>query len=327
MIISRFVRQSVLAVCLFMIAISAFAQAQPESREYTPVEGQEGKDVIWLPTAQTLVDKMLDLAKFTPQDYVIDLGSGDGRTVITATKRGARALGIEYNPDMVALSKRNAAREGVTDKAQFIQGDLFESDFSQATVITMFLLPEINLKLRPQILNLKPGTRIVSNTFTMGEWTADETATVEEGEKCSTYCTALLWIVPAKVEGTWRLPQGELTLNQSFQMFSGTLKSGANTVPVTNGKLRGDLINFSVGDANYTGRVTGSTMQGTFESHGSITKWDATQVSKVIVGSIRKTEVSDTSFLLKFGFMPVERSEAWSSSSLTQLTHGGVVAR
>jgi len=327
MIISRFVRQSVLALCLFMIALSAFAQAQPESREYTPVEGQEGKDVIWLPTAQTLVDKMLDLAKFTPQDYVIDLGSGDGRTVITAAKRGARALGIEYNPDMVALSKLNAAREGVTDKAQFIQGDLFESDFSQATVITMFLLPEINLKLRPQILNLKPGTRIVSNTFTMEEWTADETATVEEGEKCSTYCTALLWIVPAKVEGTWRLPQGELTLKQSFQMFSGTLKSGANTVSVTNGKLRGDLINFSVGDANYTGRVTGSTMQGTFESHGSTTKWDATQVSKVIVGSVRKTEVSDTSFLLKFGFMLVERSEARSSSSLTQLTHGGVVAR
>jgi len=291
MIISRFVRQSVLPLCLFMIALSAFAQGQPGSREYIPVERQPGKDVVWLPTAQALVDKMLDLAKVTPEDYVIDLGSGDGRTVIAAAKRGARALGIEYNPDMVALSKRNAAQEGVTDKAQFIQGDVFESDFTQATVITMFLLPEINLKLRPQILNLKPGTRIVSNTFTMEEWTADETAAVEEGEKCKDYCTALLWIVPAKVEGRWRLPQGELTLKQSFQMFSGTLKSGANTVSVKNGKLRGDLINFSVGDANYTGRVTGSTMQGTFESHGSTGKWTAIQVNKAFRAPLEKQNI------------------------------------
>ncbi len=276
--ISRFVRQSVCGLCLFMIALGAFAQGQPESSEYMPVENQPGKDVVWVPTAQALVDKMLDLAKVTPEDYVIDLGSGDGRTVIAAAKRGARALGIEYNPHMVALSKRNAAKEGVTDKAQFIEGDVFKSDFTQATVITLFLLPEINLKLRPQILNLKPGTRIVSNTFTMEEWAADETAAVEQGEKCKEYCTALLWIVPAKVKGSWRLPQGELTLTQSFQTFSGKLKSGANAVPVQNGKLRGDLINFSIGNANYTGRVSGSTMQGTFESHGSIAEWTATKV-------------------------------------------------
>ncbi len=193
-----------------------------------------------------------------------------------AAKRGARALGVEYNPEMVALSKRNAAREGVTDKAQFIQGDLFESDFSQATVITMFLLESINLKLRPQILNLKPGTRVVSNSFTMGEWTADETATVE-GNDCGDYYTAYFWIVPAKVEGTWNLPQGQLTLKQSFQTFSGTLKSGTNLLPVTNGKLSGDLINFSVGNVKYTGRVSGSTMQGTYESGGSTTQWNATQ--------------------------------------------------
>ena len=239
--------------------------------------GQEGKDVIWVPTCQVLVDKMLDMAKVTPQDYVIDLGSGDGRTVITAAKRGARALGIEYNPDMVALSKRNAAREGVTDKAQFIQGDIFESDFSQATVITMFLLESINLKLRPQILNLKPGTRVVSNSFTMGEWKADQTFDVDDRKNCSDYSTAYLWIVPAKVEGTWNLPQGELTLKQSFQTFSGTLKSGTNLLPVTNGKLSGDLINFSVGNVKYTGRVSGSTMQGTYESGGSTTQWNATQ--------------------------------------------------
>ncbi len=185
-------------------------------------------------------------------------------------------MGIEYNPDMVALSKRNAAGEGVTDKAQFIQKDLFESDFSQATVITMFLLESINLKLRPQILNLKPGTRVVSNSFTMGEWTADQTATVE-GKDCGDYSTTYFWIVPAKVEGTWILPQGQLTLKQSFQTFSGELKSSTNLLPVTNGKLSGDLINFSVGSIKYTGRVSGSTMQGTYESGGSTTQWNATQ--------------------------------------------------
>jgi len=278
MIPSRFVRQLLLILCLSIIAAGVFAQVAPA--EYKPVLGQEGKDVKWLPTAQALVEKMLDMARVTPQDFVIDLGSGDGRTVITVAKRGAHALGIEYNPDMVELSKRNAAKEGVTDKVRFVEGDLFEMDFSQATVITMFLLEEINLKLRPQILNLKPGTRVVSNSFTMGEWIADETATVGKKEDCDFYCTAYLWIVPAKVEGPWTLPQGELTLNQSFQTFSGTLKSGAKTAPVTNGKLRGDLINFSVGDVKYTGRVSGGTMQGIYESGGSTTKWNAIKVGK-----------------------------------------------
>jgi len=266
-----------LIVCLFIIV--AYANISVSS-EYEPTVGQEGKDVIWVPTCQVLVDKMLDMAKVTPQDYVIDLGSGDGRLVITAAKRGTRAMGIEYNPDMVALSKRNAAKAGVIDKAQFMKADIFESDFSQATVITMFLLESINLKLRPQILNLKPGTRVVSNTFTMGEWKADQTFDVDDRKNCSDYSTAYFWIVPAKVEGTWNLPQGELTLKQSFQTFSGTLKSGANLLPVTNGKLSGDLISFSVGDANYDGRVSGSTMQGTFHSAGSTAQWEATRVGK-----------------------------------------------
>jgi SAM-dependent methyltransferase len=170
---SSHVRHWLLAFCLSLISAGALAQAQPAKQEYQPQVGQEGKDVVWVPTPQSLVDKMLDMAKVTPQDYVIDLGSGDGRTVITAAKRGAKALGIEYNPDMVELSKRNAAKEGMGDKAQFMKADLFESDFSQATVITMFLLPEINLKLRPKILDLKPGTRIVSNSFTMGDWQDD----------------------------------------------------------------------------------------------------------------------------------------------------------
>jgi precorrin-6B methylase 2 len=279
MVISRFVRQSVLVLCFCMIAAVVLAQGQPGSSEFTPVEGQQGKDVIWLPTAQALVDKMLDLARVTPQDFVIDLGSGDGRTVITAAKRGARALGIEYNPEMVELSKRNAAKEGVADKTQFIKADIFESDFSKATVITMFLLTDINLKLRPQILNLKPGTRIVSNTFNMGEWEPDATDSVESGEKCFNYCTALFWIVPAKVAGTWKLSQGQLALQQNFQMISGTLTSNGSNAAPANGRLRGDEITFTAGGAQYVGRVSGNTMQGTFTSGASTGTWSASRVS------------------------------------------------
>src|SRR5688572_12808166 len=205
----RFGRSVVLSLCLSLVATFAFAQAAP--KPFEPQVGQAGKDVVWVPTPQVLVEKMLDMAKVTPQDFVIDLGSGDGRTVITAAKRGARAMGIEYNPDMVELSKKNAAKENISaEKATFVKADLFETDFSKASVITMFLLPDINLKLRPKILDLKPGTRIASNTFTMGEWEADETAQLT-GDECQSWCTALLWIVPAKVEGTWKMPQGQLT--------------------------------------------------------------------------------------------------------------------
>jgi len=275
---SRFVRQSLLALCLSVVAVSVFAQAQPAKEPFQPQVGQEGKDVVWVPTPQALVDKMLDMAKVTPKDYVIDLGSGDGRTVITAAKRGARALGIEYNPDMVELSKRNAANEGVSDKANFVKADLFESDFTQAAVITMFLLPEINLRLRPKILDLKPGTRIVSNSFTMGEWKADEEATVDKD--CISYCTALLWIVPAKAQGAWQLPQGELTLKQEFQMLSGALKSGSQSTPITNGRLLGDQITFSAGGVQYTGRVSGNAMEGNVKSGASSGKWNATRAGK-----------------------------------------------
>jgi len=271
----RFVCQSVLVLSLSLIAAVVFAQGQPASSEFTPVEGQAGKDVIWLPTAQSLVDKMLDLAHVTPQDFVIDLGSGDGRTVITAAKRGARAMGIEYNPDMVEVSKRNAAKEGVADKTQFVKADLFESDFSKATVITMFLLTDINLKLRPTILNLKPGTRIVSNTFRMGEWEPDATENVDSSKDCYNYCTALLWIVPAKVEGTWKLSQGQLVFKQTFQMISGTLNSG---IPAE-GKLRGDEVSFTAGGTRYVGRVSGNTMQGTFTSGSSTGTWTASRVN------------------------------------------------
>ena len=200
-------------------AVSHAQQAQP--KPFEPTVGQAGKDVVWVPTPQILVEKMLDMASVTPKDVVMDLGSGDGRNIIGAAKRGATAIGVEYNPDMVALSQRNAKEAGVTGKATFVKADLFETDFSKAQVVTMFLLPSINLRLRPKILEMKPGTRVVSNTFTMDDWQPDETSSVTED--CTSWCTALLWIVPAKVEGTWALPQGALTLTQKFQMLSGTL--------------------------------------------------------------------------------------------------------
>jgi precorrin-6B methylase 2 len=264
------------AVILLAVSATGCAQAQSGEPDFQPQVGQEGKDVIWVPTPQALVEKMLDIAKVTPNDYLMDLGSGDGRTVITAAKRGVKARGIEYNPDMVELSQRNAVKEGVTDRASFAKADLFETDLSEATVITMFLLPDINLKLRPKILNLKPGTRVVSNSFTMGDWKADETATVKDG--CASYCTALLWIVPAKVAGTWQLGDGELTLKQTYQTISGSLRRGGNTVAIANGKLNGDQIMFNAGGSLYTGRVSGgSSMEGTISSGGN---WKASRSGK-----------------------------------------------
>ena len=267
---------TLLVASLFLL--SGISNAQ----QYEPSVGQEGKDVIWVPTPDELVSAMLDLAQVTSDDFVMDLGSGDGRTVITVAKRGARALGVEYNPDMVALSKRNAEKENVGERAQFVQGDLFASDLSQATVITMFLSETLNHRLRQKLLNLKPGTRVLSTSFTMGEWEPDDTVSVQGNEGCSRYCTALLWIVPAKVEGTWKLFEGELTFTQRFQTFSGTFKSGSNTVAIKNGQLSGDLISFSISDANYTGRVNGDAMEGSYESGGVITKWETAKVGKVL---------------------------------------------
>jgi hypothetical protein len=268
-------RQLSLALGLLLAYTALAAAAQPEKSEYEPQVGQEGKDVVWVPSPQSLVDMMLDMAKATPKDYVIDLGSGDGRTVVTAAKRGIRAHGIEYNSDMVDLAKRNAAKEGVSDKATFAKADLFESDFSKATVLTLFLLPEINAKLRPKILNLRPGTRVVSNSFDMEEWQPDETVTVTEG--CNNWCTAHLWIVPAKVQGTWKLAQGELTLKQTFQMIAGTLKTASGNMQISNGKLNGEQITFSAGGSRYSGRVTGNVMAGKVSNGGT---WKATRATK-----------------------------------------------
>ncbi len=271
-------RHLLLVLCLLLAAAPAFAQATQAQKPqpYQPQVGQGGKDVVWVPTPQVLVDKMLDMAGVTPQDFLMDLGSGDGRTVITAAKRGTRAMGIEYNPDMVELSKQNAEKEGVSGRAEFVKADLFETDLSKATVITMFLLPDINLRLRPKILDLKPGTRIVSNTFTMEDWNADEIATV--GEDCTSWCTALFWIVPAKAGGTWTFPNGELTLTQTFQMLAGTLRIGEKSAPISDARLRGDQISFTVGGVKYTGKVNGTSMGGTATTGSSTTQWAATWV-------------------------------------------------
>jgi methyltransferase family protein len=257
------------ALSVLLVASLVLAQAPQSNSTFQPVVGQPGKDVVWVPTPQATVDKMLEMAKITPQDYLVDLGSGDGRTVITAAKRGLKAHGIEYNQDMVDLSKRNAAAEAVADRATFAKADIFQTDFSQATVLTLFLLTDLNIRLRPTILSMKPGTRVVSNTFNMGDWTPDETQTVSN---CSNYCTSHLWIVPAKVDGTWKMPQGELKLTQTYQTFSGTL---GNT-PISAGKLSGEQISFEAGGARYEGRVSGNTIQGTVRTN-TTTSFTATR--------------------------------------------------
>src|SRR5688572_22255961 len=193
---------------LGLAAVLAVGAALAENKAFEPQVGQAGKDVIWVPTPQSLVEMMLDMAKVGPGDFLVDLGSGDGRTVITAAKRGVRAMGVEFNPDMVALSRRNAAEAGVTDKASFVQGDIFQTDFSKADVVTLFLLDSLNLRLRPTLLAMKPGTRVVSNTFDMGEWEPDET--ISTTAECSSFCHASFWVVPAKVAGVWQMQKNEL---------------------------------------------------------------------------------------------------------------------
>jgi SAM-dependent methyltransferase len=262
--------------CISVVLAINCAMAQP-APAFEPKVGQRGKDVVWVPTNQQLVDKMLDMAKVTPQDYVIDLGSGDGRTVITAAKRGATAHGIEYNPDMVELSKRNAETAGVTARATFERADIFESDFGKATVITMFLLPNLNIKLRPKILDMKPGTRIVSNSFDMGDWRADETVSLNGGDVCSSHCTAYFWIVPAKVAGTWKTPQGELTLEQTYQDLKGTLKDGNVITLLKDAKMTGETIAFTAGATRYNGKVAGNTITGKANTGGKEADWSATR--------------------------------------------------
>jgi precorrin-6B methylase 2 len=267
---------SSLLFLLSVIPVDLFPQGKTGITDTPPVEGQAGKNVPWITTPQALVDKMLSLAKITPGDFLIDLGSGDGRTVISAARRGTKALGIEFNPDLVKLSQKNAEKEGVSEMAEFIKADIFEYDFSKATVLTMFLLPEINMRLRSKLLNLKPGTRIVTNTFTMQEWQYDDIA--KTGDEKNRWNTAYLWIVPAKVDGKWTLSQGgELIFIQEFQMLKGSITTGNNKTAITDGRLTGNKIIFKAGGDYYTGVINGNKIEGTFTSGGDTKKWSASR--------------------------------------------------
>jgi SAM-dependent methyltransferase len=259
---------ALIALSLLLAALGPRSIAARQSPDDEPQLNQPGKDVQWVPTPAALVDKMLDLAHVTAADRFVDLGSGDGVLVIAAARRGARARGIEYDAKLVALSKRLAREAGVSGRTKFVQGDIFKTKFSDATVVTTFLLPSMNLRLRPTFLAMKPGTRIVANTFGIADWEPDERVTLEP--PCERWCTAMLWVVPARVGGVWRTPKGELALTQRFQMVSGTLDGE----PVE-GRLRGTEISLTAGPVKYQGRVDGHTMHIRGEVDGKPVEWTA----------------------------------------------------
>jgi SAM-dependent methyltransferase len=264
-----------------VLVLALFVPFAASAQKFEPQVGQAGKDVIWVPTPEEVVERMLTMAQVGPNDFVMDLGSGDGRTVIMAAKKfGARSLGIEYNPDMVKLSQDNAQKAGVAERAQFRRADIFATDFSQATVITLYLLPALNMKLRPTILAMKPGTRVASHSFTMEDWEADEISTMD-GRR------AYFWIVPANVMGTWTLDAGgqkaEMTLEQTFQKINGTVALGSVQGGLREARMRGPQISFAYVDQSgmrrdFAGQVNGRQMQGTFrDDKGQTGNWSATK--------------------------------------------------
>jgi SAM-dependent methyltransferase len=273
-----------LLIALFVSTVASTAAAQqpapapPQTPEpYTPRVGQAGKDVVWVPTPPALLDLMLDLAEVTKDDFVMDLGSGDGRNIIAAARRGARGVGVEYNPDMVALSNRLAREAGVADLASFVEGDMYEADISKATVMAVFLLPANMEKLLPSFQSLAPGSRIVSNTFGFQEWDADTRATVKDGA-CSDWCEALLWIVPARAAGDWMIEGGTLKLTQMHQVLYGVLSGMSGDMPIAKARMRGYDISFTIGDSTYSGRLQGTVMEGTVAGPGGSRTWKATKV-------------------------------------------------
>jgi SAM-dependent methyltransferase len=255
----RFVRGF---IAVFIVVAGVHPAVAQTAADFVPTVGQPGKDVVWVPSPEETVAKMMEIGKITANDFVVDLGSGDGRNVIAAAKLGARGLGVEYNNEMVELSRRTAAKEGVADRAQFVQGDMYQADFSKATVMALFLLTTNLQVLRDKIFNLQPGTRVVLNTFAIPDWAPDEQVTVEN---CVSWCTVMLNIVPAKIAGTWRAssPAGDLSLTQEFQMVSGTFKSATGeTIPVK-GRLRGNEVTLTAeGQAEFKGVVKGATIEG-----------------------------------------------------------------
>jgi hypothetical protein len=264
-----------------VIAFSFLIAAPATAQKFEPQVGQAGKDVIWVPSPDDIVDRMLTMAQVTPNDLVIDLGSGDGKIAIAAAKKfGARSMGIEYNPEMVKLSQANSQAAGVATKATFRNADIFATDFSQATVITMYLLPGLNMKLRPQLLAMKAGTRIASHSFSMEDWEADETSSVD-GRR------AYFWVVPANVQGGWSVDAGgqkvDMTLEQQFQKIHGTVGIGALQAGLREPKLRGFLVSFAYVDAagvrrDFSGRVNAGKMEGSFrDEKGAEGRWTATK--------------------------------------------------
>ena len=269
-------RETLLAASFSML-MSCAALAQPAPQEHTPASpGDPGKDVAYFPSDPAMVEKMLDMAHVGPEDRVVDLGSGDGRNVIAAAKRGARAVGVEFNPDLVALSRRNAAEAGVAASTQFVEGDMFEADISQASVLVLFLIPENLRRLEPKFRRLAPGTRIVSNYYEIPGWEPAEAQTVRGG--CETWCRALLYIVPARAQGRWQLGAGTLVLEQAFQSLSGTLTTPAGAqLAIVNGRVAGEHIRFLAGLNDYAGRVRGDRMEGVV-SGASSGPWTAVRL-------------------------------------------------
>ncbi len=263
------------------VVLAASPATVGQERGYEPQIGQPGKDVVWVPTPEALVERMLAMAQVGPGDVVFDLGSGDGRMVIAAAKRGARAVGVEYNPEMVALSRRNAERERLpVEKARFVQGDIFETDLASATVVTLYLLPDLNLRLRPKLLDMRPGTRVVSHMFKMQDWEPDETSYLAN-------TPAYLWIVPARVQGTWSFGlQGggtfSIDLEQTFQKLGGTVELGPVRAGLRDARLDGEAVSFAFVDGKgvlheLDGRATGGRIEGTFRAGARKGRWTATR--------------------------------------------------
>lgn len=265
--------------CATTVANSSVATPAPAA--YEPIRGQAGKDVIWIPTPEGLIDKMLSAAKVTDQDRLFDLGAGDGIIAITAARKfGAQSVGIEYNPDMAQFARRKVAEAGVADKVRIITGDIFKEDFSTATVVTLYLMPHLNMKLRPTLLKMKPGTRVVSHAFNMGDWQPDETMSHEHSQ-------AYFWVVPAQVEGSWimtGLDGGPMRLNisQSFQNIGGTIARGGQTQSMLGARLRGDELKFQYTTPDrkvhtFSGRVEGRRITGTVNAEYMYTQVELTR--------------------------------------------------
>jgi SAM-dependent methyltransferase len=272
-------RTTPFVICYLLFVISsfpAFAQPPAGQKPFEPVSGQAGKDVVWVPSPPDMVNKMMQMAKVGPSDVVIDLGSGDGRNVIAAAKLGARAIGVEYNPDMVELSRRLAKEAGVADKAEFVQHDMYEYDISKATVMALFLLPVNMNKLAPKFFNLAPGSRIVANTFGIEGWQPDFRETLPPASECESWCEALLWIVPAKVAGTWSMGNWSIVLAQDYQTLKGTVIDDGGSHPIA-GKLLGNEIAFTADGAQYKGTVSadGRSIDGTVTTSRGATPFSA----------------------------------------------------